>query len=234
MPQPSRTLAPAIVAAVLVVAGSASLRLIGRVEDQAAAVQPRLSISQDQNAGTISVFRPGRSGPILTQNAAADRAAVSASSRRPRRPRACSPRTAPRTIRIRPACTGDSPPQRPRLLPQPAAGTTGGACSVEVLHRRGDEAVRWQTVYDLLDAGGQRRADRNPALGDAREERHASCSISSGAARRRPTSRSAATTTAACSCACRGGRGSRARWSTPHGSATHAPRGSARCGSTSA
>ena len=45
------------------------MRLAGSGAEQAGPIQPRLSIRQDQQSGTISVFRAGGAEPILTQNA---------------------------------------------------------------------------------------------------------------------------------------------------------------------
>ena len=57
--------------------------------------------------------------------------------------------------------------------------------SATVLQATGDE-VRWQTVYDLLDEGGQAVLTETQRWA-MREKNGAISSISPGAAKRRPT-----------------------------------------------
>ena len=229
----TRHILATFIALTLMAAGWGSLGLL-----RSAAQTPAgkgLTIKQDEQAGTISVFRAGQAEPILTQNAKAGCAALSASDRRARRQG--------RAHRVQPGAsqTSDRPllglhaRQRPRLLSQSGRGLLAARVGDGHARRRQGrtEDVRWQTVYDLLDEAGTPVLTETAALVDARTQRHRSCSIWNGEGRPRPTSRSASTTTAGCSCACRGGRASPARSSTPRGSATSAPKGSARCGSTS-
>ena len=191
-----------------------------------------LRIEHDDAAGTISVSGRGgrrRSSPSTPRRSSA----LSAPDRRARRTGVLTeyspgaPHASDRPV------LGLHAAQRPRLLPQPRRATTGGACRSTVLDAEGEE-VRWQTVYDLLDEAGSAVLTETQRW--AMREQNGALRARPRMARRgaRPTSPSASTTTAGCSCGCRGAKASRARWSTPRGSATSAPRGSAPCGSTSA
>ena len=122
--------------------------------------------------------------------------------------------------------------QRPRLLPQPA-GDYWRRVSATVTQASGDE-VRWQTVYDLLDDAGERRPDRNPALVDARRERPvpARSRVARRSSDRRHDRQVRLRRPVPAHAVARGD--ARPRSSMPRGSATRAPKASARCGSTSA
>jgi putative membrane-bound dehydrogenase-like protein len=162
MPRPRRTLSPdsrtyggwaGVAAFVIVAAGCASLRLI---DDPAPAVPraaPRLTIRQDAS-GTIEVLRAGTPKPVVTQVARPDE-----------RPY-LHPILAPDGNGV---LTEDSPAHHPHQ-----SGLYWGFTRLngrDYFHNRkgdywrrvaatvlesgdGDGAVRWQTVYDLLDAAG--------------------------------------------------------------------------------
>jgi putative membrane-bound dehydrogenase-like protein len=143
----------AVAALFIVAAGCASLRLI---DDGAPAVRPgapRLTIRQDP-AGTIEVRRSGSAAPVLTQVARADE-----------RPY-LHPILAPDGTGV---LTEDSPAHHPhqsglywgftrlngRDYFHNRKGDYWRRVSATVLESGdGDDAVRWQTVYDLLDASG--------------------------------------------------------------------------------
>ncbi|HXW05475.1 MAG TPA: PVC-type heme-binding CxxCH protein [Vicinamibacterales bacterium] len=116
----------------------------------------RLTVRQDEGAGTIAVFRAGSRDPVVTQNARADR-----------RPY-LHPIAAPDDAGV---LTEDRPAHHPhqtglfwgftRLNGRDYFHNPGGEYwrRVSAAVMRGDasqpqDEVRWQTVYDLLDATG--------------------------------------------------------------------------------
>ncbi len=142
-----------LVVLLIVGAGSAALRLAGSSVEQGSPVPQRLSIRQDQQSGTLSVFRAGTTQPVLTQNAPADH-----------RPY-LHPIVAPDG---RGVLTEYSPGHHPhqtglywgftrlngRDYFHNPKGDYWRRVSAEVLPSKADE-VQWQTVYDLLDAEGK-------------------------------------------------------------------------------
>ena len=142
----------AIALAALLVVAAATLRVV----NPTAAVQPPsqrlLTVRHDARAGTVGVYRSGTSTPVLVDNVPADA-----------RPY-IHPLAAPDGRGI---LTETSPAHHPhqtglywgftRLNGRDYFHNRGAGywrrSGVTVLDTRGEE-VRWQTVYDLLDAGG--------------------------------------------------------------------------------
>jgi putative membrane-bound dehydrogenase-like protein len=144
----------AISIAAILGAGSASLRLVG--QPQRTSTAPRLTIRQDVRAGTISVYRAGQRAPIVQQNARPDE-----------RPY-LHPIAAPDGAGV---ATEASPSHHPhqtglywgftrlngRDYFHNRAGDYWRRVSAAVVPSKDGEddgAVRWQTVYDLLDEKG--------------------------------------------------------------------------------
>ena len=133
--------------------GCASLGWLARDQQTSVSPQKGLTIRQDERAGTLSVFRAGGSEPILTQNARPDA-----------RPY------------LHPIAAPDGKGQVTEFSPEHHKHQTGlywgftrlngrdffhnptgdywRRVSATVTQQSGDE-VRWQTVYDLLDAEGK-------------------------------------------------------------------------------
>ena len=144
-----------VITLVLAAIGAGCAALGWQKHDEAAAVssQKGLRIEQDERAGTLSVFRAGGRDPILTQNARPDA-----------RPY------------LHPIAAPDGKGLVTELSPEHHKHQTGlywgftrlngrdffhnstgdywRRISATVTQQSGDE-VRWQTVYDLLDAQGQ-------------------------------------------------------------------------------
>jgi putative membrane-bound dehydrogenase-like protein len=145
-----------LVALAVFIVGCASLRLLKSDREPASAEVARLTIRQDEQAGTISVFRMGRSEPILTQNARPDQRPF------------LHPLTPPDGKGV---LTENSPAHHKHQTgfywgftrlngrdyfhnPQ---GDYWRRVSASVLSAKEDEKtndVRWQIVYDLLDEAG--------------------------------------------------------------------------------
>lgn len=154
MPHSKTRLAFAIVVAITTIAlGCASLTFLKTSEQPARGAGQELTIKQDEQAGTISVFRAGNPQPILTQNAKPDA-----------RPY-LHPIAAPDGKGV---LTEYSPAHHPHQT-----GLFWGftrvnerdffhnpqmdywrRVSASVLKPESAGEVRWQTVYDLLDAAG--------------------------------------------------------------------------------
>jgi putative membrane-bound dehydrogenase-like protein len=137
----------------LIVAGCALMPWLSARQVRASATaQSRLTIKHDAKAGTISVFRARRSRPVLTQNA------------RPNARPYLHPIAAPDGNGV---LTEEHPAHHPdqtglywgltqlngRDYFHNSTGDHWRRVSATVLDGSGDE-VRWQTVYDLLDAAG--------------------------------------------------------------------------------
>ncbi len=148
----SKTIAVSI-AVTTIALGCASLKLLKSDQQPAPAAARGLTIKQDEQAGTISVFRAGKPEPILTQNAKPDA-----------RPY-LHPIAAPDGKGV---LTEYSPAHHPHQTglfwgftrvngrdffhnPQ---GDYWRRVSVSVLKPESSGEVRWQTVYDLLDGAG--------------------------------------------------------------------------------
>jgi putative membrane-bound dehydrogenase-like protein len=138
-----------------VAAGFASIGLITRAQERSGQANGRLTIRQDARAGTIAVYRAGRASPVLTQHAGA--------GERPY---------------LHPIAAPDGRGMATELSPSHHAHQTGlywGFTRLngrDYFHNRSkdywrrvsaaitrrtddaDGAVRWQTVYDLLDEAG--------------------------------------------------------------------------------
>ena len=144
----TRWAAGALAAALLLGGGSASMRVVQDPGGQGGA----LRIAQDEGAGTIAVFRRGGAAPVLTQHARPDE-----------RPY-LHPIAAPDG---RGVLTEHRPSHHPhqtglywgltrvngRDYFHNPSGDYGRRRAVTVTRAEGDE-VRWETVYDLLDANG--------------------------------------------------------------------------------
>ena len=151
IPLSRRLIAVAIIPLALAVGGAVLDRL--SVTGASAQARTGLRIHHDEAAGTIAVFRGGESAPVVTQHARPDF-----------RPY-LHPIVAPDG---RGVLTEDSPAHHPhqtgvywgftRLNGRDYFHNPGGdhwrRVSAAVLEGAGD-AVRWETVYDLLDAAGQ-------------------------------------------------------------------------------
>jgi putative membrane-bound dehydrogenase-like protein len=141
----------AVLAAVL-----STARVATEPPQAALAVQP-LTIRQDEGAGTIAIYRAGERQPVVVQNAAPDQ-----------RPY-LHPIAAPDG---RGVVTEDRPSHHPHqtglywgftrlngrdYFHNPGAGywRRVSATVTRGEAERGSDEVRWQTVYDLLDAAGQ-------------------------------------------------------------------------------
>ena len=151
-----KTLSPILLGATLALvigaAGSRGVQSRG-LQAQAPATGKGFVVREDTRAGTISVFRAGGKAPVVTQHARPDQ-----------RPY-LHPIVPPDG---RGVLTEDAPAHHPhqtglywgftRLNGRDYFHNPGGQfwrrVSATVLEADGDE-VRWQTVYDLLDAGGQ-------------------------------------------------------------------------------
>jgi putative membrane-bound dehydrogenase-like protein len=141
-----------VTAAALILVGCASLRLMTQAPAQSAPASSGLRIAHDEQAGTLSVYRPASADPVIVQNAQAG---------------------------VRPYLHPIAAPDGKGVLTEyrPAHHThqtglywgftrlngrdyfhNGQAdywrrVSAAVTQAEGEE-VRWQTVYDLLDASG--------------------------------------------------------------------------------
>jgi putative membrane-bound dehydrogenase-like protein len=140
--------------AALMGAGGVSMRLLSQTPPASTAAAGRLTIRQDARAGTISVYRAGQRTPVVTQNAKPDE-----------RPY-LHPIAAPEGAGL---ATEVSPAHHPHQT-----GLYWGFTRLngrDYFHNRSadywrrvsagitktdesDGAIRWQTVYDLLDAAG--------------------------------------------------------------------------------
>lgn len=157
MPHSKPRLTLAVLGAIAIIGiGGASLALRTSDGQQSLPTGQGLTITQDERAGTIAVFRTGNPQPILTQNAKADQ-----------RPY-LHPIAAPDG---RGVLTENSPAHHKhqtglywgftrvngRDYFHNSQGDYWRRVSATVTQATGEE-VRWQTVYDLLDAAG------NPVL----------------------------------------------------------------------
>jgi putative membrane-bound dehydrogenase-like protein len=141
------------VAVTTIALGCASLTLLKSEDPAAPAAGQGLTIKQDEQAGTISVFRAGGSQPILTQNARPDA-----------RPY-LHPIAAPDGKGV---VTESNPAHHPhqtglywgftrvngRDFFHNPTGDYWRRVSASVLKPESAGQVAWQTVYDLLDAAG--------------------------------------------------------------------------------
>ena len=147
-----------LVALLVIGVGCASLRLMKSDKKDTPPPQRVLTIKQDEQAGTISVFRTGKPEPVLTQHA--------------------KPDTRPY---VHPIAAPDGKGVLTEYSPEHHVHQTGlywgftrvngrdyfhnpqgdywRRASAGVIEGKDDE-VRWQTVYELLDASG------NPVLVD--------------------------------------------------------------------
>ena len=145
-----------VTAAALILVGCASLRLMKQAPAQPAPTASGLRIAHDEQAGTLSVYRPDSGEPILVQNA---KAGV-----RPYLHPIASPDGKGVLTEYRPAHhthqTGlywGFTRVNGRDYFHNGQADYWRRVSAAVTQAEGEE-VRWQTVYDLLDASG------NPTL----------------------------------------------------------------------
>jgi len=145
-----------VVAVAIIGVGCASLRWLSSDQGRSLPAGKRLTIEQDEQAATISVFRVGNPKPILTQNAKADG--------RPYLHPIAAPdgkgvltEYSPAHHRHQTGLYWGFTRLNGRDYFHNPHGDYWRRVSAGVMQGRGKEGteeVRWQTVYDLLDAAG--------------------------------------------------------------------------------
>ena len=148
----SKTLA-IFVAVTTIALGCASLKLLKSDQQSAPTAGQGLTIKQDDQAGTISVFRAGKPEPILTQNAKPDA--------RPYLHPIAAPDGKGVLTEYSPAhhthqtglFWGFTRVNGRDFFHNPQ-GDYWRRVSASILKPESSGEVRWQTVYDLLDAAG--------------------------------------------------------------------------------
>ncbi|MGH9370606.1 MAG: DUF6807 family protein, partial [Vicinamibacterales bacterium] len=142
-----------VVALAIVGLGSAARTLLPRNQERARPAGTGLAIDQNERDGTISVFRAGQGEPIVTQNARVDA--------RPYLHPIAAPdgqgvltEFSPAHHRHQTGLYWGFTRANGRDYFHNPQGDYWRRVSATVLQASGEE-VRWQTVYDLLDAAGQ-------------------------------------------------------------------------------